>query len=615
MWVYKVFKFLKNKIQDAVKKFSKNTDVEEVEELTPQEESQLSQEEAVLSDESDKLTSDANDDEKIIDEVVDEELLIEDDVSNQEEISDGEEVLELTSNEDTKEILADDVDVDDVDASDSKDLSSTIDQITDDSLIEKSSGEDDAILSQKNDIVSADEDLSTDLSNDGDGEVSIALKEDLSQDSTNTESSDKVALDGVEDQKQDDLVDTVSKESKEVVDHLAGDVVNDLKTTGVTDEETPKKKGFFSKLFSKKDPVIEPSSDDMSSLDSKDEVSDDSSTLDDIKKEKPLDELDEIADELEEDQKEISSIENAELLEDVTADATKKKKGFFAKIKEKVVKFQLTDEVFEDLFWDFELALLENNVALEVIEKIKNDLHDRLTQENVSRKGVDQVILNTLKSSLDEVLSVDTFDFIERVSSKKPYVISMIGVNGSGKTTTLAKVIHLLQQKNLSVVVAASDTFRAAAIQQLQEHTDKLGVKLIKHDYNADPSAVAFDAISHAKAKDIDVVLIDTAGRLQSNSNLMDELRKLIRVNKPDMNIFIGESVTGNDCVEQALAFNESVGIDGIILSKADIDEKGGAAISVSHITQKPILYLGTGQTYGDLKPFSKFEVLDNLGL
>ncbi|MCA9478525.1 MAG: signal recognition particle-docking protein FtsY, partial [Nanoarchaeota archaeon] len=275
----------------------------------------------------------------------------------------------------------------------------------------------------------------------------------------------------------------------------------------------------------------------------------------------------------------------------------------------------LTPEVFEELFWDFELALLENNVALEVIEKVKDDLHQQLTQENVSRKGVDQVILETLKRSLEEVLTVDTFDLFEKIKTKKPYVITLIGVNGSGKTTTLAKIIHLLQKKGLSVVVAASDTFRAAAIQQLEEHTNKLGVKLIKHDYNADPSAVAFDAISHAKAKDLDVVLIDTAGRLQSNSNLMDELKKLIRVNKPDMNIFIGESVTGNDCVEQAMAFNDAVGIDGIVLSKADIDEKGGAALSVSYVTKKPILFLGTGQTYDDLKPFSREEVLENLGL
>lgn len=303
-----------------------------------------------------------------------------------------------------------------------------------------------------------------------------------------------------------------------------------------------------------------------------------------------------------------------ELLQEAK-DSTKKKKGFFKKVTEKIKKFQLTDESFEELFWDFELALLENNVALEVIEKIKSDLKESLTQERVSRKTMSELIIDSLKKSLDEILDVETFDLLEKVKSKKPFVISIVGVNGSGKTTTLAKLIHLFQKNNLSVVVAAADTFRAAAIQQLEEHTTKLGVKLIKHDYEADPSAVAFDAIKHAQAKGIDVVLIDTAGRLQSNTNLMGELEKLVRVNKPDLSLFVGESITGNDCVEQAVAFNKVVGIDGIILSKADVDEKGGAAISVSYVTKKPILYLGVGQTYDDLVLFEKSKILDELGL
>jgi fused signal recognition particle receptor len=142
-----------------------------------------------------------------------------------------------------------------------------------------------------------------------------------------------------------------------------------------------------------------------------------------------------------------------------------------------------------------------------------------------------------------------------------------------------------------------------------------LGVKLIKHDYGSDPAAVAFDGIKYAEAKGIDVVLVDTAGRLHSNVNLMDEMKKIIRVAKPDMKIFIGESITGNDCVEQAKQFNEAIGIDGIVLSKADVDEKGGAAISVSYVTGRPILFIGTGQTYDALQRFEKGIVLSNLGL
>jgi len=173
----------------------------------------------------------------------------------------------------------------------------------------------------------------------------------------------------------------------------------------------------------------------------------------------------------------------------------------------------------------------------------------------------------------------------------------------------------MFQQNNLSVVMAAADTFRAAAIDQLQLHADKLGIKLIKHEYGSDAAAVAFDAVKHAEATKKDVVLIDTAGRLHSNVNLMDEMKKIIRVANPDLKIFIGESITGNDCVEQAKKFDEAVGIDGILLSKADVDEKGGAAISVSYVTKKPILYLGTGQEYEDLQAFDKNKLLASIGL
>ena len=213
------------------------------------------------------------------------------------------------------------------------------------------------------------------------------------------------------------------------------------------------------------------------------------------------------------------------------------------------------------------------------------------------------------------MFNVDQINLIKESSKKKPYIIAMIGINGSGKTTTLAKIVHLFQQNKLKPVVAACDTFRAAAIQQLEEHTNKLGVKLIKHDYGSDAAAVAFDAVKHAESKNKDVVLIDTAGRLHSDKNLMRELEKIIRVAKPDLKIFVGESIAGNDVVEQVKYFNDKVGIDAIILAKADIDEKGGAAISVSYITGKPILYLGTGQNYEDLTEFSKDKIVEQIGL
>lgn len=312
--------------------------------------------------------------------------------------------------------------------------------------------------------------------------------------------------------------------------------------------------------------------------------------------------------------KKETEVESSEIKEEVK-ELPKEKKSFFTKITETVTKFNLSEKKFEDIFWDLEVTLLENNVAVEVIEKIKADLKEELTTGKVSRKGVEEVIRDTLRKSIEEVLDVENIDLLKEVKKKQPYIIAFIGVNGSGKTTTMAKVAKKLLNNGLSVVFAASDTFRAAAIQQLEEHANKLKVKMIKHDYNADPAAVAFDAIEHAKSKGIDVVLIDTAGRLHTNTNLMEELKKLIRVNKPDMKIFIGESITGNDCIEQAKVYNDAVGIDAIILAKADVDEKGGAAISVSYITKKPILFLGTGQTYDDLKDFNKEEILDSLGL
>lgn len=297
------------------------------------------------------------------------------------------------------------------------------------------------------------------------------------------------------------------------------------------------------------------------------------------------------------------------------AEELPKKKGFFSFITEKITTKIISPEQFDELFWDLELAMLENNVAVEVIEKIKTDLKTELTQKPVPRARVEETVINALKKSIGELFDVEQIDLIQKAKSKKPFVICFVGVNGSGKTTSIAKVAHMLLQNKLSVVLAAADTFRAAAIDQLQMHADKLGVKLIKHDYGADAAAVAFDAVKHAEAKNKDVVLIDTAGRLHSDHNLVEEMKKIVRVSKPDMVIFVGESITGNDCVEQAKQFDAAVGISGIILAKADVDEKGGAAISVSYVTKKPILYMGTGQEYKDLEPFDKEKIIASMGL
>jgi len=290
-------------------------------------------------------------------------------------------------------------------------------------------------------------------------------------------------------------------------------------------------------------------------------------------------------------------------------------KGFFAKLKEKITTTKISEEQFNELFWELELGMLENNVAVEVIEKIKHDLRATVVEKPIPRGKVKDTVILSLKDSIEELFDVGKINLLDRIAHKKPFIICFVGINGSGKTTTIAKLANWLQQHKKSCVIAAGDTFRAAAIQQLEEHAKRLDIKMIKHDYGADPAAVAFDAVKYAQGHKIDVVLIDTAGRLHSNTNLIDEMKKIVRVSNPDLKIFIGEAITGNDCVEQAQKFDEAIGLDGVILSKADVDEKGGAAISISYVTKKPIMYLGTGQEYSDLKEFDKKIVLDGLGL
>lgn len=309
--------------------------------------------------------------------------------------------------------------------------------------------------------------------------------------------------------------------------------------------------------------------------------------------------------------KEETETEDKESVE--KTEEAEEKESFFGKVRTTLTTKKISAEKFEELFWDLELALLENNVSVEVIEKVKEDLKAELVDKPLPR-DVPKKIEETLKQTLTEILSFEKVDLLERAKDKKPLVIAVFGINGTGKTTSIAKLAHYFQKNELSVVLAACDTFRAAAIQQLEEHAEKLGVKIIKQDYGSDAAAVAFDAIKYAEKNDIDIVLLDTAGRLHSNTNLMQELGKIIRIAKPDLKIFVGESITGNDCIEQAKKFNDLVEMDGAILTKADVDEKGGASISISYTIKKPILFLGIGQKYDDLEEFDAAVILKRLG-
>ncbi len=302
------------------------------------------------------------------------------------------------------------------------------------------------------------------------------------------------------------------------------------------------------------------------------------------------------------------------------AEAKPEKPSFFKRITDKISKTTISEEEFEKYSEDLKNLLLENNVAYEVAEKVILELRKRIIGKEILKKEIESEIRDSLRDTIEELL-VEPFDIISRITDKiaknpnESYVILFVGINGTGKTTTIAKIAHYLKSKHLSSVIAAADTFRAASIEQLKKHGEKLGVKVISQQYGADPAAVGFDAISYAKKNHINCVLIDTAGRMHTAKNLMKEIEKISNVCKPDLKLFIGESITGNDSVEQAKSFNFAIGIQGIILAKADVDEKGGTALSVGYAIKRPILFLGTGQEYDKLEPFDKKRFTEKLGL
>lgn len=285
----------------------------------------------------------------------------------------------------------------------------------------------------------------------------------------------------------------------------------------------------------------------------------------------------------------------------------KESKGLFAK--------KISEKKLEDVLFDLEMGLMESDVAQPVVERIKEYLAEELMGAKVDRKtDLDQLIEEALKNSIRRVLSTQEFDFDTFIrNTKKPIVIMFVGVNGTGKTTAIGRMAYLLKNRNISCILAAGDTFRAGAIEQLTKHADNLELKVIKNKAGSDPAAVAYDALEHAKARMKDVILLDTAGRMQTNINLMDEMKKIKRVAKPDLIIFVGDSLAGNDAIIQAQKFDEAVGVDGAILTKIDADAKGGAALSIAYTIGKPILFIGTGQRYEDLIPFDPDWMTDRL--
>ncbi|MEE2748003.1 MAG: signal recognition particle-docking protein FtsY [Candidatus Thermoplasmatota archaeon] len=266
--------------------------------------------------------------------------------------------------------------------------------------------------------------------------------------------------------------------------------------------------------------------------------------------------------------------------------------------------------IFDELLEELELVMLEADMGSRAMQAVLTALRSELIGSRL-RKGADlaKVIEASLKRALRSLLAAGYWDFNATIdeminAGDTPVIVMMVGVNGTGKTTTTAKIAHRLNSEGRNVVLAAADTFRAGAIDQLETHAERIGVRCVSSERGGDSAAIARDAVESAKARNADVVIVDTAGRMTNKTNLMNELQKVHRVAQPHLVLFVGDALAGNDAVEQAIEFQRMLKFDGAVLCKLDTDAKGGAALSIAHATGRPIVLAGVGQDYGDLKQF-----------
>ena len=296
-----------------------------------------------------------------------------------------------------------------------------------------------------------------------------------------------------------------------------------------------------------------------------------------------------------------------------------KLKAQFSNFYDRITKTELQGKDLDKVLDEFKLSLVENDVAVSVADYVANEMKEKLKDVQFARfsdprKGVKAILGDVLLTVLDRAGRLDLFEFIDKKrKAGEPTVIVFVGINGTGKTTSIAKLAYVLQKRGITCVLAASDTYRSGAIEQLAIHAQRIGVRMIQHQYQGDPAAVAYDAVNYARAHGVNAVLIDTAGRMGTNTNLLEEMRKIVRVTKPDLTILVVDALTGNDAVEQGKVFSQAVKIDGIILAKLDADIKGGNAISLSYIMGRPVTLVGTGQKYDDLEPFQPQNIVKNL--
>ena len=294
--------------------------------------------------------------------------------------------------------------------------------------------------------------------------------------------------------------------------------------------------------------------------------------------------------------------------------------------KKKISTYEITEKNIQTAIRDFKRLLISNDVSLEVANNISKDLTKKMKGKRARRfTDLSKMLLEFAEPLLVQTISADkNIDLINEIYSKRqrikekaekePIILLILGINGTGKTTTIAKLAYKLKRKKLRVILAASDTFRSGAQEQLKFHAEKIGVKIISGRYGSDSAAVAVDAIEHAKSKYADVVIIDTSGRMAINKDLMEEMKKIKRVSNPDYTILVVDALAGNDATKQAEEFHNAITLDGVILAKMDADARGGALISVTHTTGGvPVLFLGTGQNYPDLELFDPKKYIQKI--
>lgn len=428
------------------------------------------------------------------------------------------------------------------------------------------------------------------------------------EDSEEEEEEAKVSEDDVEDEdSEQDIKETYEEE------------VVEEDSEPEEEEEEEKSGGFLSRFRGKTEEAKgeKDSENDDESERLEEEEESDTETEEYVDLEESVDEEDSESkeDEDEEDEKSggfFSSLRRGSKDED--KDDEEKSGGFFSFIKEKT----LSEDDVDDTLFELEMSLLEGDVAMDVADKVVNSVKEDLVGKKIKRSNdIEEYTYNALRSAVSEIINIEGKSMTDMIEDKKkvgePLVVMLVGINGTGKTTTIGKLCDFYIKKGYTPVIAASDTFRAGAIEQVKYHADNLGVKIIKHEKGSDPAAVAFDAVSHAKATGKELVLIDTAGRMQNNTNLMDEMKKIKRVSKPDLVVFVGDALTGNDATLQASKFNDAIDIDGVILTKADADSKGGASLSIGYVIKKPILFLGMGQEYSDIIEYDPDWMLNQL--